>query len=294
MMSKMQSITFVSSGYSAFTPQQGTGLLRSSPTTTSHKRHGASNTVTMVAPKHVRRTEEIKRLTEQLEQLREKRKAILSNDSTPSTASTPPPAAPTTPTPTSSSSLATDSAFPLGKHSSGNRFLSISSVDSEEYHPRVLLIAGSIPDLKTSDFLNIPPMLYNKPPTKGNLFLSRLPENYNGDFVTMPTFESLAKCGDPVAVLVPAEHISATKLPITPGDEVVLVVDRDVSELEFSKSHFYAWDVNGMIRVGWVDQFPSADSNVKCVGRVMYGHLEVDNELRTKKSCWEEENETYA
>lgn len=253
----------------------------------------------MVAPKHVRRTEEIKRLTEQLEQLREKQKQLQSStpaaskpsinaSSTNITSDVPS----TTPSSPSSSPSATE--FTPGKHSAGNRFLSISSVESEEYHPRVLLVAGAVPGLKTSDFAAVPPMLYSKPPTKGNLFLSRLPENFSGDFITMQTFDTLARCGDPVVILAAAEEVSAAKLPITPNDDVVLIVDREMTDFQFNKNHFYAWDVNGTVKIGWVDSLPPVDSNIKIIGRIVYGHLEVDSQLRKKKSCWEEENETYA
>lgn len=245
----------------------------------------------MAAPKHVRRTEEIQRLTKQLEQLRQKRDQIISskkktNVDTNTTTSPPSVSPPTT------ASTPPNSSFQLGKHAAGNRFLSISSVDSDEYHPRILLLAGAVPDLTTDQFRKVPQMLYNKDPAKGNLFLCRLPDGYTGDFVSMTTYEALAKCGDPVAVLVEPQMLSASKLPISPNDNVVLVVDRDLSVSPFSKTDFYAWDVNGKVQIGWAEYEPPADVASR-IGKVVYGHIEIDKELRSKKSCWEEENETY-
>lgn len=197
------------------------------------------------------------------------------SESSPTTASTPP-----------------GSSIQFGKHATGNRFLSISSVESDEYHPRILLLAGAVPNLTTDQFRKVPQMLYNKEPAKGNLFLSRLPDGYTGDFVSMLTYEALAKCGDPVAILIEPQMLSASKLPITPNDDVVLVVDRDISDSPFRKTDFYAWDVNGKVQIGWADSEPAADVASR-IGKVVYGHIEIDKELRSKKSCWEEENETY-
>lgn len=244
----------------------------------------------MAAPKHVRRTEEIQRLTKQLEQLRQKRDQMISskkegNLDTNTTASLPSASSQTT-------ASSPPNSFQLGKHATGNRFLSISSVDSEEYHPRILLIAGAVPDLTTDQFRKVPQMLYNREPAKGNLFLCRLPDGYTGEFVSMMTYDALAKCGDPVAVLIEPHMLSASKLPITPNDDVVLVVDRDLSGSPFRKTDFYAWDVNGKVQIGWSDYEPPADVASR-IGKVIYGHIEIDKELRVKKSCWEEENETY-
>lgn len=254
----------------------------------------------MVAPKHVRRSDEIKRLTEQLEELRAKREQIISTETSSTNASTsqstPPPPVPSS-SPPSVPPVETltipTSVFSPGKHSSESHFLSISSVASDEYHPRVLLLAGTIPILTSKEFKEVPSMLYSKEPKKGNLMLSRLPEGFVGDFVTMPTFEVLFKCGDPVAILIPPEKLSAAKLPITATDNVILVVDRDVSNFKFESNCFYAWDVDGMIQIGWVDELPSTDI-AKIVGKVVYGHIEVDVKLRARKSCFEEENELYS
>lgn len=260
--------------------------------------------LTMAAPKNVRRTNEIKRLTEQLEKLREQRERMLQEkrataDSSASTgtnaAPSPNPApGPSTGSSVSSVSLASPSSgsFKPGKHSSKSRFLGISSVDSEEYQPRVLLVAGSVPNLTTEVFQKTPSVLYSREPSRGNLFLSRFPEGFDGGFIALPTEDALANCGDPVVVLIPPELLSEVKLPITAGDKVVLVVDRAVAKDTFEKNFFYAWDVNGKVEIGWVDQEP-AESEAKRLGRVVFGVIETDVSLRREKSCWEEENETY-
>lgn len=262
--------------------------------------HGSGVGLTMVAPKNTRRAEEIKRLTEQLEKLRTQRERLMQEKKTPSSSAsteqankTPQASSPLAPASSQVPTSATSpSSFQPGKHSSGSRFLSVTSVEADEYLPRVLLIAGNVPGLTTEDFKKVPPMLFSKSPAIGNLFLSRLPEGFSGAFVTLPASEVLVKSGDPVAVLIDPQVFSVSKLPITPGDDVVLVVDRAIGGTEFDDRSFYAWDVNGKVEIGWADEEPPTDV-AKRIGRIVYGNIEIDASLRKTKSCWEEENETY-
>lgn len=81
--------------------------------------------------------------------------------------------------------------------------------------------------------------------------------------------------------------MSISQLPCEQDGEVFVLVDR-VAET-FDKRKFYAWDVDGMVKIGWSDE-----EKYPRIGNVIMGQLEVRQELRKKKSCWEEENETYA
>lgn len=240
-----------------------------------------------------RQLEELKALREQLAKERSPASSTENHQQVPSPAQVPVDS-PNTKSPQSSmpaGDSAETNAISFGKNSQKSRFLSITSVGAEEWYPRILLVAGALPDLSTKDFLNTPPMLYNKAPLQGNLFLSRMPDGFEGNMVALPTFEFLAKCGDPVALLAPSELISESKLPIAPGDDVVLVVDRAVVE-PFDSHAFYVWDVKGKVSVGWLPEEPPVEEASR-IGKIIYGVVDVDQELREKKSCWEEENETY-
>lgn len=256
----------------------------------------------MVGQKPSKR-EELERLTKQLaelqairEQLAKKRSSASSKDQPPS-ASAPSHAAAASTKGSNEASTAKGSGsenastITMGKSSQGSRFLSITSVDSEECYPRILLIAGTLPGLSTEEFLKTPSMLYSKNPVQGNLFLSRMPDGFEGNMIALSGTDVLTKCGDPVALLIPPTLLSESKLPITPGDDVVLVVDRAMDE-EFDSYAFYAWDVQGQVSIGWLNKEPPVEEATR-IGRVVYGIIEIDESLREKKTCWEEENETY-
>lgn len=253
----------------------------------------------MVAPKHVRRAEEIKRLTKQLEDLRAARENMKKEKkATGASASPSPRDSRTTESSVMESSVAkastptSGSSFQPQKHAVGSRFLVISSFDSEESAPRILTIAGRLSELTTSQLLSTPSVLLNKPPKPGAVFLTRIPPNYSGDLVAIPGFDPLIKCTDPVVVLADADEISASKLPIADEDEVILIVDRDLSGRKFENTKFYAWDVGGVVKIGWAKEEPSS-SEATCVGQVVFGTMEMAAELRNRRSCFEEENETY-
>lgn len=257
----------------------------------------------MVAQKPSKR-EELERLTKQLAELQALRDKLAKkrvseppkNESSSASNSPSVPAATSAKKSNAAESTGTarsgsTSTITFGKSSQANRFLSVTSVDFEEFYPRILLIAGSLPGLSTEEFMKTPSTLYSKNPVKGNLFLARLPDGYEGNMIALPGAEVLTKCGDPVVVLVPPTILSDSKLPITPGDDAVIVVDRDMNE-PFDSYAFYAWDVKGRVSIGWLNEEPPAEEATR-IGRVVYGVIEIDESLREKKTCWEEENETY-
>lgn len=243
----------------------------------------------MVAQDRMSRSEKIKQLSEKLEKLRAQ-KERLEGTSQPSSPNTGIPT-PTPPAPTlSSESSLNDIKF--GKHGSGSRFLSITAVDSAEYSPRVLIIPGRSCEITAKEFMETAPALYTREPVAGNFFLSKLPEGFNGMFVAVQGNEILEKAGDPIGLLISPEEFSSVELPITEGDDVLLVVDRNVKEsAELDNRAFYIWDVDGAVKVGWMDSYPKGE--VRRIGIVLYGLAETKVELRKKKSCWEEENEVY-
>ncbi|KAI0566528.1 Rubisco Assembly chaperone [Gracilaria domingensis] len=251
----------------------------------------------MVTPKHIRRSNEIKRLERQLEELRALReklgneKVVAVSDTKPERLANEAKGAPPTSKPMSASETSgTD--LKIGKHDEGSRFLSITNIESEELPPRILTIAGIVPGLTTSQFQNTPPVLTNKRPDKGNVVITKLPEDYHSEIMAISGSDVLNRCGDPVIILADPNDVSSTSLPITEGDLVALVVDRDMTGRHFENNKFYAWDVQGQIRVGWTEEEPHP-SYAKCVGEVVFGVLEIKSDLRKKKSCWEEENEVY-
>lgn len=124
------------------------------------------------------------------------------------------------------------------------------------------------------------------------MFLTMLPEGYQGQIVAMPGTEVVGLCKDPVAVLVDPAVLSDVALPVAEGDDVLLVVERDVSNVVFEDNKFYLWQVGDEVHVGWMKSKPDGEA-AKMIGKVVNGMLEVRNDLREKRSCWEEENETY-
>lgn len=244
----------------------------------------------MVAQDHVSRSEKIKQLNEKLEQLRAQKARLDASSQTSSTNKGIP--TPTPPPPTTSSSDSSVSNIKFGKHSSGSRFISITAVGFAEYSPRVLTIPGRTSEITAKEFMGIAPALHTKEPVAGNFFLTKLPEGFNGMFAAIPGNDILEQAGDPLGLLINPNELSESPLPITDGDDVLLVVERDVKEdEEFDKRAFYVWDVDGAVKVGWADSYPQ--NGAKRIGRVLYGLIETKKELRQKKSCWEEENEIY-
>lgn len=277
-----------------------------------------------VAPRHVRRANEIKRIAEQLEQLRAARER-LANEST-SAESPPPhptsspieaavpasptaasPTAPTTSAPTPSSAPAplhrAGPALPVTpgpqpprpdlilQHATNSRFLSISSVGSDEAMPRILPVIGHVPGLAVSTYTSTPNVSIHGSTDAGNVFVVNS-SALNCPIVAVPCTEVLATCKDPVSITISADRLSSSKLPIVENGSVLLIVDRDVTDVKVDSSSFYVWDVDGAIEVGWIQEIPPGDG-IRLVGRVSYGISEVDSSLRTTKSGWEEENETY-
>ena len=81
-------------------------------------------------------------------------------------------------------------------------------------------------------------------------------------------------------------------MPVEDGAELLLVVERDPSALQFDNTKFYVWAVQNDVRVGWLNERPK-ESGVRCLGKVKYCVLEEPAERRKARSCWEEENEVY-
>lgn len=102
----------------------------------------------------------------------------------------------------------------------------------------------------------------------------------------------ISNYSDPVALQVRPKEISAAQLPCADDEYVYVILDRANDDMPFDNSKFYAWDVDGMVKVGWLKEEPAPDQ-ARCLGRVTFGLLEIREELRKKRSCWEEENETY-
>lgn len=233
----------------------------------------------MVAPKHVRRSEEIKRLTKQLEELRAAREKLSDHEpNIPSAeARAPPTAIPATPSVQGSA---------LGKHGEGSRFLSVSQMETDGFFPRVLPVAGRLPSLTAAQLEATVRVQTSGSVGAGNVYVTTLPNGHSGQVVALPGIEVIAEAVDPVVVIASVDEVSAVAMPVREGGDVLLIVDRVVGEFDAMK--FYAWDEGGVVKVGWRKE------GGRVIGKVVYGVIEVREELRKKRSCWEEENETYS
>lgn len=247
----------------------------------------APRTLQMVAPKHVRRSDEIKGLQRQLEDLKALQQKIATKN-----ISNAPASHPQNLTLSSTDSVPSNQPINFRKHNESSRFLHFSRIEAEEYSPRILTVAGLVPGLTTEEFRTAPSMLLNKRPSKGNVFITKPPDTFTGELIALPGSDVLNSCRDPVVVLANPDEVAAIELPVAQGDVVALLVDRNISENDFSSKNFYLWDVNGLVHIGWLESLPHASQAV-CLGKVFYGILELRNDLRRSRSCWEEENETY-
>lgn len=248
----------------------------------------------MAVPENVRRSQEIKRLQKQLEDLRAARDHIAREKSAPSSQDSSP-LSQASPNPVIENTFGSNGSsvgFEVRKHGTSSRFLSLSKVDHDEYFPRILAVAGRVPDLTVEEFESAPSVLQNRAPEVGNMFVTMLPPDYKGQIIAMPGLEIIAKCRDPIAVLIGADELSEVQLPIEEGDDLVLLVDRNTDGVVFQNTKFYAWAVDGHVKVGWAKDKPSPET-ARCLGPVVFGIHEVKMELRQKRSCWEEENEVY-
>lgn len=249
----------------------------------------------MVAPENVRRSQEIKRLQKQLEELRAARDRVAREKSA-SSAQRSSPSSQASPKPVTENTFGSKGSsvpFELGKHGAGSRFLSLSKVEYDEHFPRILTIAGRVPDLTVGEFESTPSVLQNRAPGEGNMFITMLPPEYKGQIIAMPGLALIAECRDPIALLIGPDELSVAKLPVEEGDDIVLLVDRNTDGLEFEKTKFYAWAVGDHVKVGWAKDKPSPET-ARCLGPIVFGIHEVKKELRQQRSCWEEENEVYA
>jgi len=108
----------------------------------------------------------------------------------------------------------------------------------------------------------------------------------------LPGFEILAKCKDPVVILMDPPAISEVTLPVADDDLIVLVVERNTEGMVFDERKFYAWAMGDHVHVGWLKSEPLPE-DAKCIGQVVFGMIDLKPELRKSTSCWEEENEAY-
>lgn len=259
----------------------------------------------MTASHSAKRIQEIEKLQKQLQQLRKQRQQIAANHNNTSIDNQPKQVVikqdkldvKHQPVVSNNNNNNTQSNLFLGKHGQNNRFLSISKVETEEYFPRILTIAGVIPGLNLTEYQNTPVVLQTKNSNSGNMFLTKLPDNYQGEIVALPGTQAIGQAKDPVVVLIQPNELSITQLPVENDEYVILVIERDVKDVEWQQGKFYLWKLNDdddTLKVGWSNLKPDTSNGAQLVGVVLLGMLEIRHDLRKLKSCWEEENEVYS
>lgn len=246
----------------------------------------------MVAPKDVRRKQEIERLTRQLEELRTKRGSSRGVPSANTPGQAQPTSVPSVPVPAPAPSAAEHArkGLQFGRHGEGSRFVSMTTLS--EHSPRVLAMAGNLSSMSPDDLLNAP-VLSSVTEEKGVFVFAKAPEGFSGQMIAVPGHDVIVTLKSPVAMLVPPEVVSSVKLPVDEGTNAVAVVERDLMPGSFSSSSFYVWGVGNEVRFGWSASEPAPD-HARCLGKVVFIMIQEGAARRAAKSCWEEENEVYS
>lgn len=256
-------------------------------------------TVSAVAPMEDRRAAEIERLARQLAQLKAQKAAIeaqgkaasVPKEPAPWPAEAPRPSAHAEASAPSSSKAAGPVLERLGKHGEKSHFCGMSTLDGQEYAPRIVPVLGKIPGLSPSSFEDVP-ILESGKRKMGSVSWSYVPTGYPGELVAIdcPTSE-LGKTKKLVAARVDVSHVAPHFDPGVIGDGLALI-ECSLKAKEFDNLKFYAWGINGEVHIGWMPTCPLPEE-ASCLGRVLCIFIE-ENPNRVKaKSCWKEEDEVW-
>lgn len=249
-----------------------------------------------VASKDNRTSEEIQRLTQKLEELRALREQVLAKKKGGGASSSPVDSPTVVPKARRASVKAKESAsiseeLEFGKHGEGSRFLSFSAVAGEEEFPRVIPLLDDLPSLQPADISKCSAIGETRKTEPGRLRFARVPPGFNAHVFAMPVSGVLADLVNPIAIAV-SPDVVASNLSVDDGSMVVLIVERNLDDLEWDKYKFYVWGVDNEVRIGWLSDMPPRDE-AECLGRVICAFMEEPAERRKAKSCWAEESETY-
>lgn len=241
-----------------------------------------------VASKKNRTSEEFQRLKQKLEELRAKREEVLSRqkEKNPPSDFSAPASYPDVP----SAPIASEE-LEIGKHGEDSRFLSFSTVGGGEFFPRIVPLLDNFPTLRPTDVTGCPSLSVAGKPEMGQLSFARIPPGFNAQVFALPLTGALADLVDPIAIAVSPDVISSN-LPVDGDRNVVLVVERNLEDLDWDNYKFYVWGVGDRLRIGWVSDLPPSDQ-AECLGRVVCVFLEEPAGRRKARSCWQEESETY-
>lgn len=186
----------------------------------------------------------------------------------------------------------------FGLHGEKSRFLSVSSVDSKEYFPRVLPVVGPLETLSSEEYRGVRGV--SSTTEKGQISIATLGEGgVRGDVVAIPGVEVVALAKDPVAVVVGS--VGALGLQYDgkergeKGPAALVVVERDVGNVKWKDRGFYLWKVEGedVVKFGWTKRDLKGEDGVECLGEVLLCFMEVPKRVRAESTCWQEVEEVW-
>lgn len=188
--------------------------------------------------------------------------------------------------------LLADDVIVAGKHGENSRFCPITVVKGTEFSPRIVAVAGRIPDVTTQQVREAPKFGgdgYDSKPQPGFVSWTYIPPGYDGEVVALPASDAFGLARDPIALRARSEDVAAN-LSSNKDRDALIVIDRDLQNFEFSSTKFYAWGVNEKIQIGWFKSMPAKDQAI-CLGSVLGVLLEENPSAKNTKSCWLEEQD---
>ncbi|CAB1100338.1 unnamed protein product [Ectocarpus sp. CCAP 1310/34] len=176
-------------------------------------------------------------------------------------------------------------AAPLeGAHGMRSRFLPVDQMDDEVFAPRIVQVAGVLPEITVADIMAVG---FTPAPEMGMWqYDFSDPEGPQLGTVAVPGGEQVFKMKEPVAIVCPNDDLNI-QMPNDEKAEMLLVIDRANREFEFGK--FFLWDTpsDGLV-VRYFEGEPTP--GFACVGRVGIVLAPFLPSMAKKSSGFEEED----
>ncbi|CAM9488666.1 unnamed protein product [Choristocarpus tenellus] len=175
-----------------------------------------------------------------------------------------------------------------GMHGTRSRFLPIIQVEDNEIMPRIVQIAGALPDLTVED-LNA---VSSSPAAEmGNWqYDFSDPEGPQMGTVALPGTSVTLQLSDPVAIVSPNDKLNVS-LPNDEIAECLVVIDRGVLEFEVGK--FFLWDTPNGLQIRFFESQQRVIEGFVPLGKVILVYIPFLPSMTKKSTGFQEEDELF-
>ena len=169
-----------------------------------------------------------------------------------------------------------------GGHGDGFRFMPVAKLNSEEYWPQILPIAGVLGEMTVEELFA--PAQVNKPAQGMWTYDFSNPDMPQLGTVAFPGSERLYWCNDPVVVIGTNEQLN---LKMSEAVEVMLVIDRADRQWDKDSSFFLFQTPDNSMSVMWSDGGVPAGHSI--LGKVAVVAAPLTETMRGEESMFEED-----